>query len=366
MTRNQEYSVSCLDDEVHTEWNEFLSTTSGGHHVQSTLWGRVKALHGWESPRVVAKQDGVIVGGAQMLVRGFTGIGSLGYVPKGPVLALDEPRLATLLVTAMQNLARQRGVRYLVMQPPDGSTSLVEAMRTLGFRATALAVTTEATAIVDLRPDLGALLERMRKQARRDIRHGLASGMTAREGDESDLATFFGLLGHTGRRQGFVPHSPEFLTELWNVYRPANAAHLFLAEYDGEVVSAQMVIAFGDTVLAKASGWSGRHGRMAPNHVLEWVTMQWAKREGYERYDLEGIDPSIARSRLEGQPVGARAHAEHGPTFYKLGFGADIVLSPAAHWWAPNRILRDGFAALSPRVARLGVTRRFANRLKVT
>jgi hypothetical protein len=72
------------------------------------------------------------------------------------------------------------------------------------------------------------------------------------------------------------------------------------------------------------------------------------------------------RSRLEGRPGGARAHAEHGPTFYKLGFGVDIVLSASAHWWAPNRVLRAGLAAVSPRVARLGVTRQFANRLKVT
>jgi lipid II:glycine glycyltransferase (peptidoglycan interpeptide bridge formation enzyme) len=334
--------------------------------VQTSLWAQVKALLGWRAVRLVVSQGEQIVAGAQLLIRLFSGFGALGYVTKGPVCAVDDPLLPKLVINELLQVARTQRVQYLIVQPPNNGRAVAEALPGKGFRPSSVAVSTEATVQIDLQPELDEILARMRKQTRRDIRHGLGQGMVGREGTEHDLATFYRLLGATSERQKFLPYSPQYLSKLWQFYRPHGYARLFLAEYNGEVVSAQLVLAFGDTVIAKNSGWSGRYGSLGPNHIMDWTTLEWAKTQGYRYYDLEGIDPSVARMILNGGSLTDELKRQHGPAFYKLGFGGEVSLLPGAYDYVFNPLLRWSYATVFPKVAGWPVTKKVINRFKVS
>ena len=51
-------------------------------------------------------------------------------------------------------------------------------------------------------------------------------------------------------------------------------------------------ISFGDTVVYKRGGWSGRHGDHRPNEFMHWSAMLWAQQNRYRYYDFDGVYPN--------------------------------------------------------------------------
>jgi lipid II:glycine glycyltransferase (peptidoglycan interpeptide bridge formation enzyme) len=331
--------------EVHTSnathdpaWDAFLAGTPGGHHVQTSLWGQLKAAFGWDVARLVVTEAGRIVAGAQLLTRPLPLLGSVGYITKGPLCAEDEPALHQLVIAELLRLAEQRHVAYLIVEPPNNGASLAAPLIAAGFRCSRIEVAPTATLIMDLALDLPELLKRMKRQTRQNVLRAEREGITVREGSEQDLLTFYRLYLSTGRRQRFAPYPQEYFAAMWRILGAAGHAALLLAEYEGEAVSALLLIPFGDTVLAKTLGWSGEHGNRRPNEALFWAAVRWAKAHGYRRFDFEGLEPNVARAILDGQPLAAAM--EHSPSFFKIGFGGQIVLCPPAYVRARSRLLR--------------------------
>ena len=164
-----------------------------------------------------------------------------------------------------------------------------------------------------------------------------------------NLATFHRLLVATSQRRGFTPFAKEYIGEMWRALSPPGYAKLFVAEYEGEAVAAQLVVPFGDTVIAKQFGWSGQHGQRQPNEALEWATIKWAKSRGYRYYDLEGIEPQAAEVLARGEKL--PESMRQSPTFYKIGFGGEARLLPKTYCYLFNPLLRvaykSGFHSVS-------------------
>lgn len=75
------------------EWDRAVNL-GGGYPLQLWGWGEVKASSGhWKPVRdLVTGPDGVLLGGAQVLLRRLPGpMGPLGYVPRGPFCASALP-----------------------------------------------------------------------------------------------------------------------------------------------------------------------------------------------------------------------------------------------------------------------------------
>lgn len=323
MTPSYRYTVSCqLQDE---EWDSFLSRTPGGHHVQSSLWGQVKAAFRWKVVRIVVREQDEIVGGAQILLRRILP-GTLGIVSKGPVLSSDDPALSAFMNDALVRVGRELGIGCLVVQPPNNGSLQAQCLEVLGFEPMTMEVAPTATVQIDLQQDLDDILGAMRKQTRRDLRHALREGVCGRDGGEHDLGTFYRLLSATSRRTKWPVYPECYYGEILRVFGPR--ARIFFSEYGGQAVSCQMLISFGDTVVAKNSGWSGEFKSLAPNVVLEWTSIQWAKANGYRYYDLEGIAPKVALSRL-GLKVDQEATDQW--CHYKFKYGGELKMFPKAH-----------------------------------
>ena len=345
------------------EWDEFLATTPGGHHVQSSLWGQVKATTGWRVLRIVFT-DGTwrTVGGAQMLIRQLPLKRSIAYVPKGPLVASNDPDLRTLIIKEVLRQAREAHVDHLTIQPPNVGPDITGALSAAGFRLSDGEVAPTASVQVDLTADEDAMLARMKKNHRRYIRFGLRQGVVGRRGGRDDLETFHRLLRMTAQRQGFAPYPFSYFAQVWDIMDPGGHIALFLAEYEGEAVSAQVAIGFGDTVITKNSGWTGKHARLGPNHVLEWTTMRWAKSAGYQIYDLEGIDAAAGRILASGGSLPEAMRQR--PFFWKLGFGGEVKLFPSAYVSVANPVLRKAYFSLYPRAASWPATRNLVSRLR--
>jgi len=239
------YRVRVSHETEDPDWDAFLAQTPGGHHVQTSLWAQVKALLGWQAVRVVVTQGEQIVAGAQLLMRPLPLVGTVGYVPKGPLSALDDPVLKELVVNELQQVAKAHRIQLLVIQPADSSEAFAHQLRRWGFRPSPITVVPTATLLIDLTKELDDILAQMKRATRYGIRRSLREGISVREGTERDLPTFYRLLVATGQRQQFSPSPEEYFVKMWRLLRPYGYIRPFLAEYEDEAVSAHLIVPFG-------------------------------------------------------------------------------------------------------------------------
>jgi lipid II:glycine glycyltransferase (peptidoglycan interpeptide bridge formation enzyme) len=142
----------------------------------------------------------------------------------------------------------------------------------------------------------------------------------------------------TSIRQRWPIYPEKYFAEILRVFGQHGYAKLFFAEYEGRALSSQLLIAFGDTVLTKNSGWSGQCRSLGPNNVLEWVSIQWAKAQGYRCYDLEGLTRRSAMREKENGDSGV--NRKDSWCYYKLQYGGQVKLLPQAQIYIINPLAR--------------------------
>jgi peptidoglycan pentaglycine glycine transferase (the first glycine) len=357
-----DYEVKISDEIKAPDWDAFLTSVPGGHHVQTSLWGQVKSILGWRTIRIVATHQGKIMAGAQLLMRPMPFIGTAAYLTKGPVCALEDIGLAELIIAEICQVSRARRVQLLAIQPPDNGKAMVKLLSSRGFHLSSLELAPTATILIDLTPDLKDILAQMKRQTRQNIRRGEKQGISVHEGTQGDLHDFYEMYEATSQRQDFPVYPEEYYARMWQVFEPYGYIKLLLAKYGTEVISALLLVQFGDRVIAKILGWSGLHSDRRPNEALFWASIQWAKSHGYLCYDFEGINPIGAKAVLNGESL--PESLRHSPDFFKHGFGGQVVLYPEAYDRVSNPILRWVYRKSSPQIGGQSVASKLMDRLR--
>lgn len=355
-----------LDVEVHkarshSEWDEWLSTAPGGHHLQTSRWGYVKAGAGWHATQFLLRCSGDLVGGCQLLTRSLPMLGSMGYVPRGPVLVSRDAALVEAVLSALRDYARRHRIAVVKIQPPVDRADLPAQLEAHGLVASGLHTAPAASVVVDVgaNRDEDAIFGDLRSTTRRRVRQARKQGVTVRTGEPGDLPVLQAIIEATARRQGFAPYPAGYYERLWAAFGSSGHARLLVAEHDGVPLSAALLVAFADTVIYKIGGWSAVEG--APpgvNELMHWAGIEWAHRAGYRHYDFEGIPVELARAMCAGNQVEPR-----GVAFFKLGFGGDAVLYPGTYDLLPDGVRGAALRYLLPRAERWrGVVHRLSGR----
>ncbi|MGI9658041.1 MAG: lipid II:glycine glycyltransferase FemX [Gaiellaceae bacterium] len=339
-------------------WDAFLERT-GGHHTQSSRWAKLKAGTGWRALRLTAQRD-EIVGGMQLLVKSSHGI-SLAYVTRGPAL-VENGSLVGRLLEEFQSFARAERLKIVLAQPPVLPHSLGSEMTRLGFRPSRVYAGPQATTIVDLTGSEDEILARMKQKTRYNIRLAGRKDVRVREGSHDDIGTLHRLLTATATRQGFAEYPIAYFERMAQIFGLGDGAQIFIAEVEGEPVSANLGIRFGDTLCFKKGGWSGTHGNLHTNEAMHWATMLWARENGCTYYDMEGIDPGVADLVLAGEPLPPDIHRL---TRFKLGFGGDVLRLPGTYDWA-NGLLARGVRRIGTEFAERPWLRRVTAQVRGT
>ncbi len=342
------YNIQISYQAEEPKWDTFVSQVPGANHLQTSLWGRVKTFSGWSAARVIISEGEVIVAGVQLLIKSLPLIGSIAYVPKGPLFSSKEPETRGFVITALFNLIKKHRMAYIILQPPIDDAELSGQLLRHGFQQSKNTVAPTATVLLDLTIDIDDILARMRRGTRQQIKKSQHQGLVAREGTKSDLNTFLSLLAESGKRLKFSPESEEYYRTMWKILQPHGHVKLFVVELTENAIAALLTIPFGNTVICKRIGWSGTHAKLFPNDLLLWTAITWAKAKGYTYFDLEGINRKDAESLIHGD-----AHQDdikHKPSFFKIGFGGSVILLPLAYDYIPNPALRYAYTKIFPQI----------------
>jgi lipid II:glycine glycyltransferase (peptidoglycan interpeptide bridge formation enzyme) len=346
-----EYYLKVSDDLEDLEWDAFVAQTPGGHHTQTSLWAQIKASLGWFSKRIIATKQKYIVGGAQILIRRAPLLGLVGYLVKGPLLSINDESLENLIMNQINLVSRENHIRFLVIQPPNNRQDMSMRMANWGFRQSLVpyAPAPYATLLIDLTQEIDRILAQMTKSKRRNIRLiECRKKLVLREGTQQDLHSFCRLDKATGERNGFSPYSEAYYEKVWEILEPRGYLKLFLAEYDGEPLSALLVIPFREGLELYRIGWSGAHGALYPNEAVYWAAIRWGKANGYHYCDLGGIRFDLAKAIQQDGAI-PKNH-ERALASFKFGFGGQATFYPRPFDRFYNPVLQWGYTTLYPKI----------------
>jgi len=336
MTMLEEVATACADRTNQTHvWDRFLKFKCPGAHIEQTSeWARVRQAYGWEPTLVCANRDSTMIGGAMVLTRRVAGLATIGYVERGPVWDPAEPGAKRAVTEALCDFAQSK-LAYLVIVPPyeeDGLVSLLDErkfrVKPTHFPPTGVGT---ATLLIDLQQDVDTLLAGMSIAKRQNIRRGIRKGVRVRLGGARDAETMRMLVWSACSRRGIRPSPPQrnYYDMMWRELGTTRKLKFFIAEIEGEPVSAACVLLSGPSMQLWRVGWSGKYLRHNPNDVLHWEMMRWGKENGYREFDFMHIPPEHARKILNGEKI---LDAYSGVTDFKTGFGGRLRLLPELYY----------------------------------
>lgn len=333
--------VHLTSDISEKDWNSFVATSSEGHILQSSQWGRLKERFGWQAARIAIEDRGQLLAGAQVLFRPLPlGLQTIAYVPKGPMTDWANEEVTQALLETLHHLCRQRHAIFLKIEPDLAEDPIVaQKLTELGFRASPQTVQPRCTILLDLTPDLEAILARMKSKTRYNIRLAARKGVMVREGTSEDLPDFYRLMQITSERDRFGIHSESYYEVVYQLFAPRGLAKLFLATFEDKVLAGLMAFAFGQRAWYMYGASSNEHRNLMPNHLLQWEAIKWAKERGCLTYDMWGV-PDEEEEVLEREFL-KRSGGLWGVYRFKRGFGGqvvhylgayDYVYSPLLYW----------------------------------
>jgi hypothetical protein len=341
-------TVEWRNDAADPEWDTFLETAPGGEFLQTSRWGQAKQSEGWQVNRALLKQRDSILAGFQILSRPSK-TGRIGYLSRGPVFASAAPELRFAIAKEVQMAARRLRLRILIVQGSQIDATLESAWHLLGFLPNRLHQIITATWLFPMAnpkrtPAIansnGTGCTPWRKSRAANLRQAIRRGVTVREGNEEDLATFFDLMVESCRRQQTSPNPAtlESLRAFWKAFRAARRARVTFAMHEGCAISGLMSLAHGP----KAYIWKkGSRGDALPLHPMECLyhdAFSWAQAQGFAVVDSCGISRRIAEVILQRNPL--TNDIKSSRDYYNMGFGGHAELLPEASVWIPNPILR--------------------------
>ena len=328
-------------------WEALVDALPRGNILQSYEWGEFKAAFGWQPLRLVVEREGRPVAGAQMLLRGCP-LGTVAYVPRGPMLDFDDRQATDILLAALHREARRRGAFFLKIEPDyPSSDTLAGELATRGFRPAA-AVQPHSTIVVDLAAEPAVLEGRLSRRTRYNIRLAERKGLRCVPGGEADVGEFYRLLVETARRGRFFVHPPEYYRDLWRRFAPRRMAHLMLVRHGEDALAATMFFTEGKRAYQFYGGSSLQGRRLKPNDLLQWRALLRARELGCRTYDLWGIPDEVGRLQEEAQSPQQAPHlyderaaagTMRGVYLFKRGFGGAVVRTVGAfdYVYAPVR-----------------------------
>jgi lipid II:glycine glycyltransferase (peptidoglycan interpeptide bridge formation enzyme) len=273
----------------------------------------------------LSNQSGAIVAGAQILYRRLPyGLGTLAYVPKGPVVNWEHPDTVGQLVDVLDRAARTKGALALCIEPdlidtPECTRRLVHA----GFVQGTVSFQPRRSLVVDIEPDEATILAGMKSKTRYNIRLGSRKGVTVYRGNAGDVAEFNQLMTMTGSRNEFGVRSPDYIRTAFRLFDQADQVALFLAEFDGEPLAGIMAFAVSDTAWYFFGASSDSHRNLMAPYAVQWAAIKWAKTRGCTFYDLWGV-PDEDENTLE-EEFTSRSDGLWGVYRFKRGFGGQLT-----------------------------------------
>jgi peptidoglycan pentaglycine glycine transferase (the first glycine) len=320
-----------------TLWDEYVSSSSNGHFMQSHAWGMLQQQFGWKAMSLLARDGNTIKGGALLLSRPIPLLGrNIFYAPRGPVANhFDGETTAALCDVMMETIKRGRGIflRCDPYVPENGITvNLVDQDRFRQVhREWSYWNAPKFVFWLDLKKDEETLLSNMTSSCRSEVRLGYKKGVVFERGGRKDLDEFYRLMCLTGRNKSIAVHGADYYRRLYDTVNLSARMELFLARYEGKIIATGMSVCYGEKAWLLYAASDREYYRFKPNRTLQWEMIKWARSEGCARYDFRGTATGDPPSTADPGYGVYEYKKSFGPKFTRLEGYYDLVANPTLY-----------------------------------
>lgn len=277
-------------------------------------------------------------------------VGNYFYIPRGPIIekqGIDE----------LINLAEKEKVGWMRFDPENQKAlEIIKKSTNLKIIKAPHDVQPKEILVLDISKNEEEILAQMKSKARYNIRLAEKKGISLRitnkyeytNGNRKDFNEFLRLTKIMAKRQGITPHPDEYYTKMLEII-PAEMLKLYVAEYEGRVIAANLMVFFGDTATYLHGASDDDYRNVMAPYLLQWRAIQEAKQKGCTKYDFGGVKTTLSSSTSPTSPSIPLLRKERevgswsGITRFKIGFAPntkpiefpgsyDIVISPMKYW----------------------------------
>ncbi len=219
------------------------------------------------------------------------GLGSLAYVPHGPLCQNTSSLTGTL--DAISDYTRKEGASLIRVEPRIPEPTSLNGK---GFVRSESTIQPRCTRILEVLEDPMEQLKALPKDARYGVRRAGREGVVAgpSENVTEDLEDFVVLLEETAARQNFAIRPREYYRE----FMERLPAALIVARKDGRLLAGAMTLTFGDESYYLYGASAKEGDNLYASYLVQFEALAAARGKGATRYDMWG--PCQPR---EGDPL---------------------------------------------------------------
>lgn len=315
------------DDEIAT-WDDLIvANPDSGTVFQGLVFADLKRRGGW-TPRYLVGDDVAMT----ILEKTIPLLGKLWYMPKGP--GVSSVRQLELVLDDLKLFARHNGVFLLKVEPEllKEDEVLADLMK-LGLQRTAPIQPNFSTVLIDLSPDLDAVMSGLNQKGRHAVKRAERDGATAEavEATDENCRLMYDLFAATAEGS-FRIRSFEYYRAFWQAYAAKNQGQLFFAYAEGKLVAGAYALIYGAKSTYKDGASVRERTVYGASHLLQWRVIEWAKARGSVMHDLCGVPPLAEIANPD--------HPHYGLGRFKTSFNKtvteyvgtyDLPISPAGY-----------------------------------
>lgn len=223
-----------------------------------------------------------------------------GYLPKGP---MPDKNLAE----ALKKIGQEQNCAFIKIEPnilvPSSKFQVPS-----DFHPSPKPLFTKYNFIIDLTKSEKELLKNMHPKTRYNIKLAQKHGVKVEEREDDEaFEIYLKLYFETTRRQGYHGHNEQYHKKVWQTLKNANMARILIAFYEGEPLTAWMLINFKDTLYYPYGGSAKSHPEVMANNLVAWEAIKLGKKLKLKKFDMWGAD------------------FKHGFHKFKQGYGGQLV-----------------------------------------
>lgn len=294
-------------------WEDFINDTQGQlpPFFQTWNWGEVQRKIGTKIWRLGLYEDEKLVGICSVTYI-FAKRGKYLHLRHGPVLREYKKEYIDFLIDFLKEKSKDEGISFIRFSPLIDEDLASTIFPSQSFKKAQIhAMDAEVCWVLPLDESEEQLLGNMRKSHRYLIKKSQNSNVTIeRTKNMNKIKLFLPLYKKLAHKKHFVAHTG--LEEEMEIFSKDNQALLFLAYYEGKVISGALIDFVNNMAIYRHSASDDDYRHIPSMYLLQWEVIKEAKKRGMNTYNLWGIAPTNKPS-----------HPWQGLTLFKTGFGGE-------------------------------------------
>ena len=248
---------------------------------------------------------------------------SLETVYGGPVANNREKVVIKALLRKAERIERR--AMFNIWVPPNCSIDI--------FMESEYNCEIAYTSILGLERSDEEIWKGIHQKTKNMIRKALKKEIKVINGNEQFFDDYYSMFTEVYNRVGKLPLPKSFYSNILSQLIPKNFAKMLIALYEAKPVAGAIFLCFKDTVYYWHGASYYEYRNLAPNDLIQWEIIKWAKKNGYKYYDLVRIEPErlpgIARFKMRyGGHTVPFYHAIKETNIYQIMRIVRFIMSP--------------------------------------